>query len=39
MHAVARFAPNPPSFQPTPFIGPQNQLPVQDLIKDNILVG
>jgi hypothetical protein len=37
--AVARFAPNPPSFQPTPFIGPQNQLPVQDLIKDNILVG
>jgi hypothetical protein len=37
--AVASFAPNPVFFQPTPFIGPQNQLPVQDLTQNNTLVG
>jgi hypothetical protein len=37
--AVARFAPNPILFQPTPFIGPENQLPVQDLNQNNTLVG
>jgi len=37
--AVASFAPNPTFFQPTSFIGPQNQLPVQDLTQNNTLVG
>jgi len=37
--AVASFAPNPAFFQPTSFIGPQNQLPVQDLTQNNTLVG
>ena len=36
---VSSFAPNPIFFQPTPFIGPENQLPVQDLNQNNILVG